>query len=105
MLAQCYVDVASLSDLVTTTGGTLYTYMPYSPANDYDQLANDLRWSAARLQGLEAVMRVRVSQGLDVESYSGFCYRWALVHSLRAARGHLQTAAWAMALLVAGGGI
>lgn len=75
VLAQSYVDVASLSDLVTTTGGTLYTYMPFSPANDYDQLANDLRWSCARLQGLEAVMRVRVSTGLDVESYSGFCYR------------------------------
>ncbi|KAG2496206.1 hypothetical protein HYH03_005805 [Edaphochlamys debaryana] len=75
VLAQGYVDIASLSDLATTTGGTVYAYTPYNPLMDFDQLVNDLSWNVARQQGLEAVMRVRCSSGLDVESYSGHCYR------------------------------
>eukprot|EP00198_Chlamydomonas_reinhardtii_P000301 XP_001689636.1 COP-II coat subunit [Chlamydomonas reinhardtii] len=77
VLGQGYVDIASLSDLAVTTGGTVYSYTPYSPVNDFDQLVNDLSWNVARQQGLEAVMRVRCSSGLDVESYSGHCYRCA----------------------------
>ena len=72
---QGYVDIASLSDLATTTGGTVYSYVPYNPANDFDQLVNDLSWNVGRQQGLEAVMRVRCSSGLDVDSYLGHCYR------------------------------
>ncbi|KXZ55308.1 hypothetical protein GPECTOR_3g442 [Gonium pectorale] len=75
VLGQSYCDVASLSDLATTTGGTVYSYTPYNSQTDFDQLVNDLIWNVSRLQGLEAVMRVRCSSGLDVESYSGHCYR------------------------------
>ncbi len=32
------MDVASLSDLVATTGGTLYTYTPFNPVMDHDQV-------------------------------------------------------------------
>ncbi len=35
------------------------------------QVLNDLKWNLVRPQGLEAVMRVRCSQGLDISSYSG----------------------------------
>ncbi|GLC37974.1 hypothetical protein PLESTF_000604900 [Pleodorina starrii] len=75
VLGQGYSDIATLSDLATTTGGTVYSYTPYNPITDFDQLVNDLSWNVARQQGLEAVMRVRCSSGLDVESYSGHCYR------------------------------
>ncbi|GIL50904.1 hypothetical protein Vafri_6870 [Volvox africanus] len=75
VLGQGYCDIATLSDLATTTGGTVYSYTPYNPVADFDQLVNDLSWNMARQQGLEAVMRVRCSSGLDVESYSGHCYR------------------------------
>ncbi|GFR39599.1 hypothetical protein Agub_g59 [Astrephomene gubernaculifera] len=75
VLSQAYCDIASLADLATTTGGTVYSYAPYNALADFDQLVNDLSWNVARQQGLEAVMRVRCSNGLDVESYSGHCYR------------------------------
>lgn len=75
VLSQGYTDIATLSDLATTTGGTVYSYAPFNPITDFDQLVNDLLWNVARQQGLEAVMRVRCSSGLDVESYSGHCYR------------------------------
>lgn len=32
------------------------------------------RWNLSRPQGLEAVLRVRCSEGLAVESYLGACY-------------------------------
>ncbi|MEW5312483.1 MAG: hypothetical protein WDW38_004115 [Sanguina aurantia] len=72
---QGYVDIASLGDLASTTGGSIYQYSPYNVALDFDQVVNDLRWNVSRLQGLEAVMRVRCSTGLDVESYLGHIYR------------------------------
>lgn len=75
VVGQAYCDIATLGELATTTGGTVYCYTPYNPLSDFDQLVNDLSWNVARLQGLEAVMRVRCSSGLDVESYSGHCYR------------------------------
>ncbi len=39
------------------------------------QVLNDLRWNLARPQAMEAVMRLRCSQGLDVASYVGHFYR------------------------------
>jgi hypothetical protein len=75
VLGQGYCDIATLSELATTTGGTVYSYTPYNPLTDFDQVVNDLSWNVARQQGLEAVMRVRCSTGLDVESYSGHCFR------------------------------
>ena len=39
-------------------------------------MLNDLRWNFLRPQGMEAVMRVRASQGLGVAEYGGyFCKR------------------------------
>ncbi|GAX84456.1 hypothetical protein CEUSTIGMA_g11876.t1 [Chlamydomonas eustigma] len=75
LLGQGYMDVASLSDLTTATGGTLYQYTPFNPALDHDQVLNDLKWNLVRPQGLEAVMRVRCSQGFEVDSYLGAFYR------------------------------
>ena len=69
------MDIASLSDLTTATGGSLYQYTPFNPALDHDQVLNDLKWNVLRPQGMEAVMRVRCSQGLEVDSYLGAFYR------------------------------
>lgn len=38
LLAQGYMDIASLSDLTTATGGSLYQYTPFNPALDHDQV-------------------------------------------------------------------
>lgn len=73
---QTYVDIASLSVVPRTTGGQVYYYYPFSALSDPAKLFNDLRWNITRPQGFEAVMRVRCSQGIQVQEYSGnFCRR------------------------------
>ncbi|KAL3835375.1 hypothetical protein ACJIZ3_010111 [Penstemon smallii] len=73
---QTYVDIASLSVVPRTTGGQVYYYYPFSALCDSAKLYNDLRWNVTRPQGFEAVMRVRCSQGIQVQEYSGnFCKR------------------------------
>ncbi|KAL0441859.1 UNVERIFIED_CONTAM: protein transport protein Sec24-like CEF [Sesamum radiatum] len=73
---QTYVDIASLSVVPKTTGGQVYYYYPFSALSDAAKLYNDLRWNVMRPQGFEAVMRVRCSQGIQVQEYSGnFCKR------------------------------
>ncbi|KAH0671423.1 hypothetical protein KY290_026782 [Solanum tuberosum] len=71
LTTQSYVDIASISVIPKTTGGQLYYYFPFSAISDAAKLYNDLRWNITRPQGLEAVMRVRCSQGLQVNEYSG----------------------------------
>lgn len=74
--AQSYVDIASLSVIPRTTGGQVYYYPSFSALSDSAKLFNDLKWNVTRLQGFEAVMRVRCSQGIQVQEYSGnFCRR------------------------------
>ncbi|KAE8653862.1 Protein transport protein Sec24-like [Hibiscus syriacus] len=74
--AQTYVDISSLSVIPRTTGGQVYYYYPFSAVSDPAKLYNDLRWNITRPQGFEAVMRVRCSQGIQVQDYSGnFCKR------------------------------
>ncbi|XP_076918795.1 protein transport protein SEC24 C-like [Bidens hawaiensis] len=76
LTTQSYVDIASISIIPRTTGGQLYYYHPFSALSDPAKLYNDLRWNVTRPQGFEAVMRVRCSQGLQVQEYSGnFCKR------------------------------
>ncbi|KAL5204376.1 hypothetical protein ABZP36_009247 [Zizania latifolia] len=76
LTTQSYVDVASISVVPNTTGGRVYYYYPFSAHSDPAKLFNDLRWNISRPQGFEAVMRVRCSQGLQVQDYFGnFCKR------------------------------
>ncbi|GLT85060.1 hypothetical protein SLE2022_032620 [Rubroshorea leprosula] len=73
---QTYIDIASVSVIPRTTGGQVYYYYPFSALSDPAKLYNDLRWNVTRPQGFEAVMRVRCSQGIQVQEYSGnFCKR------------------------------
>ncbi|XP_058768532.1 protein transport protein SEC24 C-like [Vicia villosa] len=73
---QTYVDIASISAIPRTTGGQVYYYYPFSALSDPAKLYNDLRWNVTRPQGFEAVMRVRCSQGIQVQEYYGnFCKR------------------------------
>jgi hypothetical protein len=50
MLSQAYTDIATLSTLSHTTGGSLYHYCPFTPLMDQDQLLNDLKWNVNRPQ-------------------------------------------------------
>ncbi|KAJ1256697.1 hypothetical protein BS78_K333200 [Paspalum vaginatum] len=76
LTTQSYVDIASISVVPQTTGGRVYYYYPFSALSDPAKLFNDLRWNISRPQGFESVMRVRCSQGLQVQDYFGnFCKR------------------------------
>jgi protein transport protein SEC24 len=76
LTTQSYIDIASISVVPRTTGGQVYYYYPFSAIADSAKLYNDLRWNVTRPQGFEAVMRVRCSQGLQVQDYFGnFCKR------------------------------
>ncbi|CAN1765020.1 Protein transport protein Sec24-like At4g32640 [Linum perenne] len=73
---KTYVDIASISVIPKVTGGQIYYYHPFSVVSDSVKLCNDLRWNVTRPQGFEAVMRVRCSQGIQVQDYHGnFCKR------------------------------
>jgi len=50
VMAQSYVDLASLRDLCHQSAGQLYHYCPFAPEIDADQLQNDLRWNVIRPQ-------------------------------------------------------
>ncbi|KAF9594960.1 hypothetical protein IFM89_035530 [Coptis chinensis] len=76
LTTQTYGDIASISVIPSTTGGQVYYYYPFSARSDSAKLHNDLKWNVSRPQGFEAVMRVRCSQGIQVQEYSGsFCKR------------------------------
>ena len=76
LMATGPCEVATLAGLCTGTGGSLYSYPAFNATLDFSQLHNDLRWNFSRPQGLEAVARLRVSQGLAVTDYEGaFCKR------------------------------
>ncbi|XP_074291455.1 protein transport protein SEC24 C-like isoform X2 [Silene latifolia] len=76
LTTQSYVDIASISVVPRTTGGQVYYYYPFSSLSDTAKLYNDLRWNVTRPQGFEAVMRVRCSQGIQVQEYTGnYCKR------------------------------
>ncbi|GMY18747.1 protein transport protein Sec24-like At4g32640 [Fagus crenata] len=73
---QTYVDMGSISVIPRTTGGQVYYYYLFSALSDPVKLYNDLRWNITRPQGFEAVMRVRCSQGIQVQEFHGnFCKR------------------------------
>lgn len=65
------LTVPTIGPLALHTGGTCTTYAGFTPSLDFGQLCNDVRWGLARPQAHDAVMRMRVSAGARVESYSG----------------------------------
>ena len=67
------VCIPTLGPMALHTGGTCATYPAFSPALDFGQLCNDVRWNLCRPQAHDAVLRLRVSLGTRVESYSGAC--------------------------------
>ncbi|XP_024381127.1 protein transport protein SEC24 C [Physcomitrium patens] len=76
LATQSFVDIASLAVLPRSTGGQIYYYHEFQAVVDSAKLYNDLRWNLTRPQGLEGVMRVRCSNGMQVQDYYGnFCKR------------------------------
>lgn len=66
-----YVDLATLSNLPKYTGGETFYYPGFRAEADGEKLRHDLFRSVTRDTGLEAVMRVRASNGVAVSNFYG----------------------------------
>ncbi|PHT80468.1 Protein transport protein-like [Capsicum annuum] len=105
LTTQSYEDIASISVIPRTTGGQVYYYFPFSALADTAKLYNDLRWNITRPERFEAVMRVRCSQGIQVQEYAGnYCKRIPTDVDLPAC-GFLHHPEFGPVLLVSFGGV
>jgi len=66
-----YADVVTIGQLAKHTGGAVHYYPAFSAPRDGAALAAELTHNLTREQGWEAVMRVRVSQGVKISSFHG----------------------------------
>lgn len=66
-----YLDVATLSQLSTLTGGQSFYYKGFYPGRDGLRFCRDLEKTLLRETGYEGVMRIRTSSGLKAEHYYG----------------------------------
>lgn len=65
-----YIDVASLGHISSTTGGDIFFYQQFTPS-DLDRILYDLTHVLNRNSGLDAVMRIRCTNGLQVMDHYG----------------------------------
>ncbi|KAJ2162373.1 COPII coat Sec23p-Sfb3p heterodimer component [Coemansia sp. RSA 552] len=68
---SAYMDLATLSQLSTVTGGELYSYPGFDATRDGKRFAADVRADMERTYGSNAVLRIRTSDGLRVDEHFG----------------------------------
>lgn len=68
-----FLDIATISNIATYTGGTSYYYPNFniSRSGDVVRLSSELAAVLGQPFGLEAVLRVRASRNVTIESYFG----------------------------------
>jgi protein transport protein SEC24 len=66
-----YTDVATLSSLSKNTGGEFYYYPNFNEQLDAQKFRSELSHNLTRQTAWEAVMRIRVSQGLKITKFYG----------------------------------
>nr|XP_057917802.1 protein transport protein Sec24C isoform X2 [Doryrhamphus excisus] len=66
-----YVDVATLSVVPVSTGGSVYKYTYFEAQSDQERFLNDLRRDVQKPVGFDAVMRVRTSTGIRATDFFG----------------------------------
>uniref|UniRef100_A0A8C5IBB4 Protein transport protein Sec24D n=1 Tax=Gouania willdenowi TaxID=441366 RepID=A0A8C5IBB4_GOUWI len=66
-----YVDLASMADVTSHTGGSVYKYNNFLMAKDGEHFLRDLRKDVQKSIGFEAVMRVRTSTGFRATDFYG----------------------------------
>jgi protein transport protein SEC24 len=71
LFSSQYTDVATLSSLSKNTGGELYYFPGFTAALDGVKLRSELSHNLTRQTAWEAVMRIRVSQGLKITKFYG----------------------------------
>ncbi|KAI8824197.1 Sec23/Sec24 trunk domain-containing protein [Fimicolochytrium jonesii] len=74
LFPSAYIDVATIGGLSALTGGDLYLYPNFDDGRDGFKLVNDFKRSLTRTFGFDALLRIRVSNGLKVTEHFGNFY-------------------------------
>ncbi|KAJ3332353.1 COPII coat Sec23p-Sfb3p heterodimer component, partial [Kappamyces sp. JEL0680] len=69
--ASGYIDVATVGALSALSGGEVQLYSGFDANRQGIKFANDLQRSLARTFGYDALLRIRISNGLKIEDYLG----------------------------------
>lgn len=69
-----YIDIATVGALSALSGGEVQLYSSFNANRQGVKFANDLQRSLARTFGFDALLRIRISNGLQVEDYLGNFY-------------------------------
>ncbi|XP_062372083.1 protein transport protein Sec24D [Sardina pilchardus] len=69
-----YVDLATMGDLPTLTGGSVYKYSNFQVETDGENFLSDLRKDIEKPIGFDAIMRVRTSTGFRATDFHGAVY-------------------------------
>ncbi|EWC46650.1 hypothetical protein DRE_04137 [Drechslerella stenobrocha 248] len=66
-----YIDVATLGHLSATSGGDTFFFPNFVASRDGPKVTKEIAHAIARESGFQALMKVRCSNGLQVNSYHG----------------------------------
>uniref|UniRef100_A0AAR2JMK4 SEC24 homolog D, COPII coat complex component n=1 Tax=Pygocentrus nattereri TaxID=42514 RepID=A0AAR2JMK4_PYGNA len=69
-----YVDMATMGDIPTHTGGSVYKYSNFQVQIDGEHFLTDLRRDVEKSIGFDAIMRVRTSTGFRATDFFGAIY-------------------------------
>ncbi|XP_057712093.1 protein transport protein Sec24D [Corythoichthys intestinalis] len=69
-----YVDVATLGDVPSRTGGSVFKYNNFQVDTDSEHFLRDLRKQVQKSIGFDAIMRVRTSTGFRATDFFGAIY-------------------------------
>jgi len=66
-----YLDIATIGHVSTTTGGETFYYPNFIAPRDGLKLSSEITHAVTRESGYQALMKVRCSNGLQVQAYHG----------------------------------
>nr|XP_046236643.1 protein transport protein Sec24D [Scatophagus argus] len=69
-----YVDLATMADVPSHTGGSVYKYNNFQAETDGEHFLRDLRKDVQKSIGFDAIMRVRTSTGFRATDFFGAVY-------------------------------
>ena len=66
-----YLDIATVGHVSATTGGEVFYFPNFQSPRDVVKLSKELKHTVTRETGYQALMKVRCSNGLQVDAYHG----------------------------------